>query len=221
MKKKSTTKTTPIYGNELKAAHGAVSDTFNQQMPKVNAISDHLTGMIPGMIDRYTSGNPAINAATNYVTDTLGSDGTNPHLEGWIADQQNQTQNMLGARLNKLGLGPAGTVHQGLSARENARVGLGMRYDDWNQGQQRKAQAAGMAPGIAAGEAVGIAPLLSTAQLGAGLPMDMATRYAAATGGLLGPYTSTEQKQSGGLGSLIGGLIGSGLSGWASGGFKI
>jgi hypothetical protein len=216
--KKTKSKTTPIYGQQITGAAGALNSVYNQQAPKVGAIADSLTGMIPGMIDKVNAGNPAVNAASGYVTDTLSGDGTNPHLEGWIADQQNQTQNMLGARLNKLGLGPAGTTHQGLSARENARVGLGMRYDDWNQGQQRKAQAAGMAPSIAAGEAVGVAPLLSVAQLGTSLPMDLALRNAAGTGGLLGQYTNTEQKQSGGL---AGGLLGSLLSGWATGGFKI
>lgn len=217
--KKTTSKTTPYDPASINRGTGALHSTYDAQMPKVTQIADNLTGMLPDMMAKYKAGNPAVNAASDYVTSTLGGDGTNPNLDAYIAQTQDEAQNRVGASINKLGLGPAGSTYQGAVGREVGKIGLGMRYDDWNQGQQRKAQAAGMAPGLAAADVIQVAPMLSTAQLGANLPMDTANRYAAGIGGLLSPYSTTEQKQSGGLGSMLGGLLGAGLSGWASGGF--
>lgn len=202
--KKVTTKTTPYDPASITRGTGALHSTYDAQMPKVTQIADNLTGMLPGMMEKYQAGNPAVNAASDYVTSTLGGDGTNPNLDAYIAQSQDEAQNRMGASLNKMGLGPAGSTYQGTVGREVGKIGLGMRYDDWNQGQQRKAQAAGMAPGLAAADVIGIAPMLSTAQLGANLPMDTATRYAQGLGGLLSPYNNTEQKKSGGfLGDLL------------------
>lgn len=202
--KKVETKTTPWDPASIKRGTGALHSTFDAQMPKVTQIADNLTGMLPDMMAKYKAGNPAVNAASDYVTSTLGGDGTNPHLDQYIDQAQGEAQNRVGASMNKLGLGPAGSTYQGTVGREVGKIGLGMRYDDWNQGQQRKANAAGMAPGLAAADVIQVAPMLSTAQLGANLPMDTANRYAAGLGGLLSPYSNTEQKKSGGfLGDLI------------------
>lgn len=215
--KKTTTKSTPYDPAAIKAGSDALTNTYNANSGKVQGAADNILGLQDEMLAKYRAGNPAVNAANGYVTDTLGSDGTNPNLDAWIADQQGQTQNALGARLNKLGIGPAGSSYQGLAARENSRVGLGLKYDDWNNGQQRKAQAAGMAPGLAAADTIQIAPLLAATELGANLPMQNAAQYASGIGGLLSPYGTQTQKQSGGM---LGALLGAGLSGWASGGFR-
>lgn len=216
---KKTTKvtSTPYDPAAIKAGTNALTGTYNANAPKVQAAADNVLGLQGEMIDKYRAGNPAVNAASGYVTDTLGGDATNPHLDQWISQAQNDATNQMGARLNKLGLGPAGSTYQGTVGREVGKVGLGMKYDDWNMGQQRKAQAAGMAPGLAAADVIQIAPLLGATELGASLPMDNAARYAAGLGGLLSPYGTQTQKQSGGL---LGSLLGAGLSGWATGGFK-
>lgn len=206
----------PIYAKEIGNAASTLNSTYQANAPKVQGIADTLTGLVPGMAAKYQAGNPALNAANDYVTGTLADPGTNPHLDGWIAQQQDATSNALGAKLAKMGLNPAGTSYQGLQSRELGKVALGARMDDWNNGQARRAQAAGMAPGISAAETASVAPMLATAQLGANLPMDSAMQYAQGTGGLLGQYTNT--KQSGGL---LGSLLGAGLSGWATGGFKL
>lgn len=215
--KKTTVKNTPYNPAAINAASGALSSAYSANAPKVQGIADNLTGMLPAMLERYKAGNPAINAANDYVTSTLGGDATNPNLDAWIAQEQNSAENRLGARLQKMGLSPAGSTYQGVAGREVAKVGLGARMTDWENAQARRAQAAGMAPGIAAGEVATVAPMLATAELGANLPMDFAARYAAGTGGLLSPYGTQTQKQSGGL---LGSILGAGLAGWASGGFK-
>lgn len=209
-------KTTPVFQKEITGAANTLNSTYQANAPKVQGIADTLTGLVPGMAAKYQAGNPALNAAQGYVTDTLANPGTNPNLDAWIGQQQDSTSNALGAKLAKMGLNPAGSTYQGLQARELGKVALGARMDDWDNGQARKAQAAGMAPSLAAGEAATIAPMLATAELGANLPMQNALGYAQSTGGLLGQYTNT--KQSGGL---LGSLLGAGLSGWATGGFKL
>jgi len=214
-KKKTTVK--PVYEREIRGASNALTSAFSQNQPAVQGIANDLRRMLPEMQQRWREGNPALNAAQEYVTTTLGGDATNPYLDQYIAQAQNEAENTIGARLNKLGIGPAGSTYQGNIAREVGKVGLGMRYNDWLQAQQRKAQAAGMAPGIAAGEVVTVAPMLATAELGANLPLDSASRFAVGQGALLGPYTNTTQRTSGGL---VGSLLGAALSGWASGGFR-
>lgn len=206
----------PIYGSQIEGAANTLNSTYQANAPKVQGIADTLTGLVPGMAAKYQAGNPALNAAQGYVTSTLAGDGTNPNLDAWIGQQQDSTSNALGAKLAKMGLNPAGSTYQGLQSRELGKVALGARMDDWNNGQARRAQAAGMAPGISAAETASVAPMLATAQLGTGLPMDAAMQYAQGTGGLLGQYTNTRQS-----GGLLGSLLGAGLSGWATGGFKL
>lgn len=215
--KKTTSTSKPYDPAAIAAGTSALTNTYNANAPKVQGAADNILGLQDEMIAKYRAGNPAVNAAQGYVTDTLGSNGTNPFLDQYIAQSENDAQNRVGAAVNKMGLGPAGSTYAGTVGREVGKVGLGMRYADWDAGQQRKAQAAGMAPGIAAGDVIQIAPLLGATELGASLPMDNAARYAAGLGGLLSPYGTQTQKQSGGL---LGSLLGAGLSGWASGGFK-
>lgn len=202
--KKTTTKTTPHDPASVKAGTDALHGVYNQWQPRVMAAADKTLGLQDEMIDKWRAGNPAVNAATDYVTTTLGGDATNPHLDAWIAQTQDEAQNRTGAAMNKMGLGPAGSTYQTGVGREVGKIGLGMRYADWDAAQNRKANAAGMAPGLAAADVIQIAPMLSATQLGANLPMDNTARYAAGIGGLLAPYNTTTQKTSGGfLGDLM------------------
>ena len=52
------------------------------------------------------------------------------------------------------------------------------------------------------------------------MPVQSAVGAGSGIGGLLGQYVNSTQKQGNSLGSLIGLLGGSALSGWAGGGFK-
>lgn len=199
----SKSKNTPIYKKEVEGAYGDLSGTFRSTMPKVQANADMVSGLLPGAIEKYQAGNSAVNAASSYVTDTLGGDATNPFLEQWISQAQEDTTNQMGARLNKLGLGPAGSTYQGTVGREVGKVGLGMRYNDWLGGQDRKARAAGMAPGLAAAETIQMAPIMAFSEA-ARAPMDLASQYGAGVGGLLGQYQKTKTTTPWGL-ALMGG----------------
>lgn len=205
--KKSKSKTTPVFSSEIKGAHSTLSNAYNANAPRVQQTADQLSGLVPGMIERYKAGDAGVNAARDYNVDVLGGkylDAGNPFLDDMIAQTNDSVRNQLGASLAKMGLGPAGTSYQGLVGRKLAENELGLRYGDYSAERDRMANAAGQSAGLAAADAIGIAPLLSTAQLGANLPMDNALRYAAGTGGLLGQYTNTTQKSKGSLLDSIG-----------------
>lgn len=215
MKSKSSTK--PIYGKQIEGAAGSLTGEFNTAIPKIRDAADQLGGLIPAFVDKARNGDPAINAGRGYITDTIGTDSVNPALDGMVAQTDNNIQNRMGARLAKMGLGPAGSTYQTRMADELSKNELGLRYGAWNDLQGRRAQAAGMAPGIAAGDAVSVAPALALAE-SQQMPVQAAAGYGSGMGGLLGQYVKTKQKGS--LGGMLAGLGGAALSGWASGGFS-
>lgn len=205
-----------MYAPQIEGAGNTLTGAYNTNAPKIQGYADQIGGLIPDMLAKYQAGNPAVGAAQDYITTTLGSDpAQNPYLEALIDQTNNDVANTTNAKLGVRGL-TGGTVQNDILSRNLAENETGLRYTDFNNQQQRQAQAAGLAPGVAAADTIQIAPLLAAAQTASGLPLDAATQYAAGTGGLLGQYTNQTQKKSGGL---LGSLIGAGLSGWASGGF--
>jgi hypothetical protein len=108
-----------------------------------------------------------------------------------------------------------GELGSQLANSENA-----LRYNDYNTQMGRMDTAAGLAPGLSASRTVSIAPLLAAAQAGSSIPIGAAASYAGGLGSLLSPYGTQTSTQSQGLGSILGTILGSGLAGWASGGFK-
>lgn len=222
-----TTKTTqtnrPIYASNIEGAANTLQNTYSQQAPKIGAISDQFLGASGDLLGRAMAGNPAVNSARDYIASTLGRNpGSNPELENIISRTNADTVNNVNAGLGTRGLA-GGSVAARMLADRLAANESGLRYQDYNNQQQLRAQAAGMAPSIAAGEFLGYAPALSVAQFGSSAPLDASLKNAAGVGGLLGAYQNTTgtAKQSGGFGDLLGGLLGAGLSGWATGGFKI
>jgi hypothetical protein len=216
--KKSSSKVTPVYEKEIKAASGNLTNTYNQQAPRINDIANNLSDMLPEMQGRYMDGNRGVNAAQDYNVDVLGGkylNQGNPYLDRMVEQTTGNVQNRLGASLNKMGLGPAGTSYQGLQSSNIGKAELDMRYGDYSSERDRMANAAGQSAGLANAETAGVLPMLATAELGAGLPMNAASQYASGIGGLLGDYTNTEKRETPSLASQIGsGLkIGSSLLG--------
>lgn len=209
---KSKQKTTPVYGKQIEGAANTLSNVYNQQAPKIAGYADALgdTGM--DLLAKYREGNPMIDAAENYVTSTLNADSaSNPNLDQMIAMTNDNVRNDLQAKMGTRGT-TGGSAYYDMIGRGLAQNELGARYADWNNAEGRKAQAAGLAPGVAAGDFMTLAPALSTIGAASGLPMGAATQYAAGTGGLLGQYTNTTQKKGFGIGDLLGmGLQGASL----------
>lgn len=214
---KKTQTTKPIYEQQITGAANTLSNVYNQNAAGVQQVSDQLGGLIPSMLDKYRQGDSAVNAARGFLTNTLESQpDSNPYLDQIVAQTGRNVADKTRTAMGTRGL-TGGTVMQDIVSRNLAENESGLRYNDYAQAMQRKMQAAGMAPSIAAGDAIQIAPLLSVADAATSMPLDAATKYAVGTGGLLGQYTNTTQKSSGGL---LGGLLGSVLGGWATGGFK-
>lgn len=175
-------------------ANSAVAGTYNANAPKIQGYADSIGGLIPGLLDKFKAGNPAVNASNDWITRTLQGDGSNPNLQAMIDQSGQDMGRSINANIGTRGL-TGGSVHDHILARELSKNATDLRYQDWIGGQQRQAQAAGMAPGNAAADYFSIQPLLGAAGAASGLPMDAASQYAGATGGLLGQYNTTKTSQ--------------------------
>lgn len=217
---KKTQTNKPIYSAQIEGAAGQLSNTYAQNAPKIQGYADSIGGLIPSMIDRYQQGDSGVNAARGWITDTLSNNGANPYLDDMIAQSGNDMAQSINANIGTRGL-TGGTAQQQILARELSRNALATRYADFNNAEQRKAQAAGMAPGIAAGDLIAISPLLAAAQTASGLPMQAAAQNAAGIGGLLGQYQTQQQKSSGGLLGALAGIAQLGSSAFGGGAFML
>lgn len=195
---KKTQTNKPIYSAQIEGAANQLSNTYAQNAPRIQGIANDLGGLLPSMIQKYNQGDAGVNAARGYVTSTLNNQSGNPFLDSMISQAGNDTAQSINANLGTRGL-TGGTAQQQILARELSRNALNTRYADYDAQQNRKMQAAGLAPNLSAADTLAISPLLATAQTSAGLPMQAAAQNAAGIGGLLGQYQTQQQKSSGGL----------------------
>lgn len=204
---KKTQKVEPIYGKQIEGAANTLTGVYNANAPKIQGYADTIGSLIPSLMQKYQAGDPSMNAARTFLTDTISNDGPNPYLEDQIARTNNSVGNAVNAKLGTRGL-TGGSVQAGMLSRALAENESGLRYADYNNMMQRRMQAAGMAPSLASADLIAISPLLAAADAASGLPMDAAAKNAAGIGGLLGQYTNTTQKSSGGLLGALGGILG-------------
>lgn len=206
-KQKSTQTNKPVYGAEIRGAHGMLQDAYTSGAPRVQDFADQIGTLLPGYLERAKNGDPAVNAARGYITDTLeGDPAQNPYLDDMIAQTGDNTRRAIQTQLGTRG-GIGGSAERDIVSRALSENEMGMRYQDYDREMSRRAQAAGMAPGIAAGNFLGLAPALQVADFAGSSPMNNALKYAAGTGGLLGQYQTVngQQTQSGmGWGEIIG-----------------
>lgn len=196
-------------------AANTLNQTYGDNAGKLQGATDQITGLLPGMIEKYRQGDAGVNAGRNYNVDVLSGKYLgqgNPYLQQMIdqsgGDVRNQTQAALGLK----GL-TGGSDYAGLIADRVSKNSLGLRYQDYGNERNNMATAAGQAPGMAAADVIQIAPMMAALQAGQA-PMNAAGQYAGSLGGLFSGYGTTTQKQP-----MLGALLGAGLSGWASGGF--
>lgn len=219
MSKKSKSSTEPAKWAKpyITGAASNLQNVYNQNAGGIQSATDAVTGLIPSMVDKYNAGDAGINAARGYNTDVLAGRylGSNPYLDQMIEQSGNDVRNQTQAAMGVRGL-TGGSDYAGLIADRVSQNSLATRYGDYDQERARMATAAGQSPSIAAGDAIQISPLLGALDASM-MPVQAASGYAGGLGGLLGQYATTKQKQ--GLGAMLGGLAGAGLSGWASGGF--
>lgn len=201
----------PIYGSQIEGAANAQNAAYQGQIGNIKQTADGFSDLSGDLLDRFRTGDPAITAAKGYITDTLGSDpSSNPHLEDMLSIARDNTRNDLQAKMGTRGQ-TGGSAYYDMIGRGIHQGEVGARYNDYNQGMQRKAQAAGMAPGVVAGEYIPVAAGMEAGEKGAMLPLQASLLNSAGVGGLLGSYQNIKgtQKQSGGF---LGDLLLSGLS---------
>lgn len=173
----------------------------------------------PWLSQRLENGDVGVNAARDYGVDVLAGNyltQNNPYFDDMLSNALNKGTNATQAALGLRGL-TGGSDYAGIIADRNAQTATSLAYNDYARERAAMDSAAGRASGIAAADYLPVAGLMDTVQLSTA-PMQAANMYAGGLGGLLGNYTTTTQKQ--GAGSALGGLLGAGLAGWASGGFK-
>lgn len=221
-KKKTETKQSnkPIYSGQIEGAAQAQNAAYARQQPAINNYADQLTEVSGGLLDRFNEGDPTIDAAKGYVTDTLAMNpGDNPYLNDMVASTNSNLLDTIRTRMGTRG-GLGGSDELGIVADELSQNELGLRYDDYDRTMGRQAQAAGMAPGLLAGELIPLDAAMKTGSQGAMLPINAALANSAGIGGLLGQYQDVEgeQTQEGGFWEgLLGKALGTGAS-FASGG---
>lgn len=215
MSKKSSSTTKPWKPAQPYILGGAetLKNTYNATAPKIQEATNSVTGLLPGMIEKYQAGDKGINAARDYNAEVLSGRylGGNPYLDEMLARSGSDVRNQMQAALGVRGL-TGGSDYAGIIADRVAKNSLSTRYQDYDAERSRMATAAGQAPGIAAGDVIQVQPMLAT--LGATtLPLDAAGDYAAGLGGLLGQYQKTTQKQ--GLGVTLGNIAGNAAAAFA------
>lgn len=187
-----------------KEAAGTVQDVYGANAGNLANISGQVSGVLPGLIDRFNTGDAGVNAAGGYVTDVLGGkfmEG-NPWLQGMIDKTAGDVTSRVGAAYGSRG-SFGGTAHTTALGKALSEAELGLRYGNYSDEVNRMGSAAGLAPGIAQAQYTGLPEILQTAGLGAEIP------YAginALSGNLSSLFSGGVQKGPGIGGSILGGL---------------
>lgn len=193
---KQTSTSKPIYSGQIEGAANNITSAYNAQAPKVTAVTDQLGSLVPGLLDRYTNGDPNVNAATKYNTSVLNGDylGKNPWLDSIVANSNDAARNAVTASLGTRGL-TGGSAMADIVSRNVANNATNLYGQSYEAERARMGQAAAMAPGLASAQyqPLGIVESIAQAQQ---MPVQTATAAGAATGGLLGSYTNQTGKST-------------------------
>jgi len=217
-KSKTTSGPSKLALPQINAATSAVSNAYGQSSALANQAVDTLQANLPAVLGQ-TLNNPTLSAANTYTQGVLNGDYLkgNPYLDQQIANTNSSVINGVNGAIGTRGL-TGGSAQTQLLGRELAKNESNLRYTDYNNQMTRMDNAVGSAGSLASAGNQSIAALLAYLTGTAELPQSVAGQYASGIGSLWGNSNTTTQKQ--GLGSMLGGVVGSGLAGWASGGFK-
>lgn len=199
-RKQTTTQTNrPIYSAEIGGAASNVQDAYNRSQPAIADLSSNMAGASNDLFAQFRQGDPTIQMAQATTRDMMQG-GENPYLQQMIDQTNSSVRNQMQASLGRRGLS-GGSDYTNLIARALARNETEARFGDFNNQQNRRLQAAGMAPGLLAGSYLPLQMGAEIGQQGAMLPLQAGALNAASIGGLLGQYQDTKSRttQSGGL----------------------
>lgn len=187
------------------------SDVFDQQQPSLNKFS----GMQMDTYGRLAPGaETGILGAQGVVNDTLAGNNLNgnPYLEKALALTRQDTTDTVNGQYERSGRYGSG-MHAKILAKTIADAENQARYANYSQERQRQLDAVGQASGLMAGSQSLLNNAAELPWIGVGA-LNGNVRQAS------NGYGTTTSTQNQSPGSILAGLLGSGLAGWASGGFK-
>lgn len=200
------------------AAAGTLASVYAQNAPRTQAVSDQLTGQIPGVTANLPATNAGVGAAAGYYGDVLGGkylSAGNPYLSGMIDSTAGDVTDRLNSTFGAAGRTGSDAHSFGL-AKGLAEAENGLRYADY---EAERGRMDGAAAGAGNLNAQTIASALGLSTTALGLPLSQANAYAGGIGSLGLGGTKTETSSQG-LGGVLAGLAGTGLAGWGVGGFR-
>lgn len=214
MKKKTVQSNTPwqpAQGYILKGMEQSQA-VFDQQQPTLNKYA----GMQMDTYGRLAPGaEQGIKGAQGLVNDTLAGRYLqgNPYLDSQIDQTKENVSNDVLSRYS--GAGRYGSAYgMGELTRQLANAENNMRFQNYAMERGYQNDAIGQAQQLMGGSQSLLNNAAELPWIGVGA-LNGNVRNAS------GGYGTTTTKQSGGVGQMLGGLAGAGLSGWATGGFKI
>lgn len=195
----------------MQAGSNALQSVYDANKGNVAEIGDDLMGQYRRFSDGVTN-NPALGAARRFTADTINSDpASNPHLDNIINTSNDNIMDRINAIFSRSGQTRSsrqiGEVAKQLSANDT-----GLRYNDWNAGQDRKAQAVQQAIAMGGLDNQTSAALAALAEGAASTPYIGAQMLSQGLGSLWG--NSQTAKTRGNIGSALlnaGATIGSAL----------
>lgn len=187
-------------------AANTIQNTVAGNQGNLDQLAGNIRGFLPGLGEKAFGDNAGLGAATGYATDVLGGkylDEGNPYLQGMIDQTAGDVQDRVNAMFNKAG-GALGTRHAGVVTKELANSENSLRYNNYANERNAMGQAAGLAPGLTAAEVARIAPYLAATETAANLPF-AGIGNLGLMGNLFGGYGTQTSTQPGGWGT---GLLG-------------
>jgi hypothetical protein len=185
---------------------------FDQQQPTLNKYA----GMQMDTYGRLAPGaEQGIQGAQGLVNDTLAGRYLqgNPYLDSQIDQTKENVSNDVLSRYSSAGR--YGSAYgMGELTRQLANAENNMRFQNYAMERGYQNDAVGQAQNLMGGSQGLLNNAAELPWIGVGA-LNGNVRNAS------GGYGTTTTKQSGGVGQMLGGLAGAGLSGWATGGFKI
>lgn len=185
-------------------AANTVQDVYGQNAGNLADIAGGVSGVLPGLIDRFNQGDQGVDAAGGYVNDVLGGKylNGNPYLEAMWNKTAGDVTSRVGAAYGSRG-SFGGTAWEGALAKALADSETGLRYGNYSDEMNRMGSAAGLAPSIAQAKYTGLPEILQASGVAAELPY---TGINALSGNLGNLFSGSVQKQPGIGGSILAGL---------------
>jgi hypothetical protein len=221
-KSKTTNEPSAYAKGYITPAANSLGSAYNANSGHIQSGADAIWSKLPGMMDSaFTPGATSV-AANENAQKVLGGDylNGNQYLDGMINSTANDVSDRVNSTYSMAGR-TGGTQHTQALGRELSTAENNLRYGNYAQERQNQMAALGLAPQLEASKYAGMAPTLAAYQAASGTPISAAQGYAGTVGSMMSPYGTQTTTQKQGFGNVLGGVLGAGLSGWASGGFKL